>query len=98
MDHAHGLPAGSTILGPTLPTGTLDLEASNMPRVTDPEYNEAGLKEQAVWLCCWHSQLHAKRYAFWKFKLGFFFVLVHRTTYWQQTVEAMALDEPQFQL
>ena len=28
----------------------------------------------------------------------FFFVLVHRTTYWQQTVEAMALDEPQFQL
>ena len=43
MGHAHGLPAGNTILGPILPTGTLDLEDSNMPRVTELEHNEAGL-------------------------------------------------------
>ena len=67
MDHAHRLPAGSTILGPILQIGTLDTEASNVPQV-----REAGFQEQTVWLCCWHFQLNAKRYAFWKFKLGFF--------------------------
>ena len=47
MDHAHRLPAGSTILGPILQIGTLDTEASNVPQV-----REAGFQEQTVWLCC----------------------------------------------